>query len=151
MGTLTLMALVLAGAGCQAEPAKWSELGESSQEEAADTGRPVDVRGLHVVPLPGKYVTQLRAADVVRILKNVGCSNEQVVDIGTDLRDALAKRGAAQIMIGKKAEALIQVNNNKVLISSVTRGMFEYNLRTGQIGLPNVRPGQSLQNTVGKQ
>jgi hypothetical protein len=148
-----LAALMLAGMGCEAQPAKWSELGESDQNEAvnADTGRPVNVRGLHVVPLSGRYVTQLRAADVIQVLRNVGCSNEQIMDIGTDLREALATRGAAQIMVGKKAEALIQVGNNQVLISSVTRGMFVYDLQRRQIGLPKMQPGQTMQNPVGRQ
>ncbi len=141
---LLLTALVLAGVGCHAQPAQWSNLGDQSQEEdqATSQDRHVNTKGLHVVAVPGRYVTQLRASDVVRILKTVGCSSDQIMEIGADLHDALAQKGVADIMMGRRAEARIQVGNNQILISSVSRGMYIYDLRKGQIGLPNMMPGQ---------
>ncbi len=150
IGILALLALVLAGAGCNAQPARWSELGETSQDEAA-AQQQTHAKGLHVVPRPGRYVTQLRASDVIKILQSIGCSREQVLEIGTDFREALATRGAAEIMVGRKSQATIQVANGKVLISSLTRGMFEYNLRRGEIGLPPLQPGRPMPSAADQQ
>jgi hypothetical protein len=150
MVILAATALVLAGVGCQAQPAQWSDLGDHSQDEIMSHGRRVNVRGLHVVPASGRYIVQLRATDVIRILKSIGCTNEQVLEIGPDFRDALAERGTAHIMMGRVTEATVQVGNGQVLISSVTRGMFIYDLRRAQIGLPNVAPGLSMQGRMGR-
>src|SRR5512142_3245079 len=93
--TVVLTALVLAGMGCNAQPAQWSNLGDHQDDQVDNQGRRVNVNGLHVVPVPGRYITQLRAADVVKILKIIGCSNDQILAIGSDLRDALAQNGMA--------------------------------------------------------
>jgi hypothetical protein len=150
-GAVTLTALVLAGLGCHARPAKWSELGDPQDEpQVTEDGQPINVKGLHVVPGRGQYVTQLRAVDIVRILRHIGCSNDEVLEIGSDLRNVLADRGAAQIMVGKNVEAVVEVGNNKVIFTS-SRGTFEYNLQSGQIGLPNTAPSLSMQSRMGRR
>jgi hypothetical protein len=152
-GVLSLLALGLAGSGCHAQPAQWSELGDrnSGEEEGLNSGRPINESGLHVVPASGRYVSQLRAIDIVRILRTVGCTNDDIMVVGTDLREALAERGAAQIMVGRRKEATVEVGNMRILITSQTRGAFVYNLQTGQMGLPNASPGQRTQAPVSRR
>jgi hypothetical protein len=153
---LTLAAWALTLTGCHAQPAEWSELGEKNQPQAQEQDpqqeqerpRPQNTKGLHVVPVSrrGNAVIELRADDVIRILRGMGCSDEQILEIGRDLHDALAGTGAAQIMFGKKVEANMQTGGeNQVLISSANRGVFIYDLRRRQLGLPNGAPSIATQ------
>ena len=142
-GTLVLVVLALTMAGCQAQPAAWPELGAGSRSQSQEQSRS-NTKGLHIVPQRSHAVAELKANDVIKIMRSIGCTDEQIVDLGTDLRDILAQDGAARIMVGKKLEALMQVSGNQVLITSNSRGTFVYDLRRGQIGLPNISPGRPM-------
>ena len=86
-----------------------------------------------VTPLPNRDVIALDADAVVRIMRRAGFSDEQILDLGTDLRNSLALTGAARVQIGKKTEAIFAVHAPYLHASSRQRGSFIYNVKTGEI------------------
>lgn len=82
-----------------------------------------------VVVLNNQQVVALDADDVVRVMRRAGLSDRQILDLGTDLRNALASAGAAQIRVGKKIEAIFAVDRPYLHASSRRRGSFIYDLQ----------------------
>jgi hypothetical protein len=81
-----------------------------------------------VVPLANQDAAALEADDVVRVMQRAGFSDQQILDLGTDLRNALASGGAAQIRVGKKVEALFATDGHYLYASSRRGGSFIYDL-----------------------
>ena len=86
-----------------------------------------------VRPLPNRGVAALDADAIVLVMQRAGFSDQQILDLGTDLRNTLAVQGAAQIRVGKKTEAIFAVHGHYVHVSSCQRGSFIYNVETGEI------------------
>lgn len=84
-----------------------------------------------VTPVSNREVIALTADDTVRLMQRAGFSEEQVLEFGTDLRNALATTGAVQIRIADKVEAIFAVDGEYVYGSSRRRGSFVYEPRTG--------------------
>jgi hypothetical protein len=78
--------------------------------------------------IPNDEVAALQAADVCHIMQGAGFSDPQILDLGPDLRNALANQGAAQIQVGSRTEAILAVHQPYVHVSSRTRGTFVYDL-----------------------
>jgi len=91
-------------------------------------------RGIEVVPLRYKDVLTLSSDDIVRVMRRAGFSDEKILEHGTNLHDALAHSGAAQIRINRRLEAVFAINGDSVYISSRPRGNFIYNVKTGWVG-----------------
>jgi hypothetical protein len=85
-------------------------------------------RGTEVVALPNRQVVELNSDDVVKVMLRSGFPDEAVLELGTDLRNALAVQGSARIRIGKRTEALFAVVGDYLHVSSRTRGSFIYDL-----------------------
>lgn len=99
--------------------------------------------GAKVVSLSNREVATLTSDDIVRIMWRAGFSDEQILEVGTDLRNSLASTGAAKIMVGKKAdvflavgedrgkkvEAMFCVDGDYLHIASRRRGSFIYELK----------------------
>ena len=77
---------------------------------------------------PNNEVAALQVVDVCHIMQDAGFSDPQILDMGPDLRNALANQGAAQIQIGSRTEAILAVHKPFVHVSSRTRGTFVYDL-----------------------
>ena len=77
-------------------------------------------------------VIALSAEDIVRVMQQAGLSDEQILELGTDLRNALASSGAAQIQVGEVVEAIFAVRGNYLHVSSYHRGSFIFNSETGR-------------------
>ena len=92
-----------------------------------------------VTPLPNREVAVLNGADIVRIMKRAGFSDDQMIELGPDLRNCLALQGAGQIRLGDKVEALFAVQYPYVHVCSRQRGRFIYNVKTKQIRLVHSR------------
>lgn len=88
---------------------------------------------LRVVRLPNRDVAALKADDVVRVMQEAGFSDKQILAVGTQLRNSLAQRGAAQIRLGDKVEAILVVNPPYLYVSSRQGGIFTYNIETGEM------------------
>jgi len=78
-------------------------------------------------------VIALSANDIVSVMQQAGFSDEQILELGTDLRNALASSGAAQIQVGEVVEAIFAVRGNYLHVSSYHRGSFIFNSETGEI------------------
>ena len=78
-------------------------------------------------------VLALSANDIVRVMQQAGFSNDQILELGTDLRNALASSGAAQIQVGEVVETIFAVRGNYLHVSSYHRGSFIFNSETGEI------------------
>ena len=82
-----------------------------------------------VLPVSNREVAALSAEDIARVMLQAGFSDEQIVDLGTELRNELARSGAAQINIEDKVESIFAVHGDYVYVSSRLRGSFIYDLR----------------------
>lgn len=124
----------LALVGCRAQPVKWSELGrdDSGAGARSSSARTGSTALLRIEPLSNQEVADLSPDDVVRIAWQIGFTNQQVIDLGLDLRNALALSGGAQVLYKDKTEALLRVQGGYVLIHSASRGRHVYNLSLGR-------------------
>jgi len=91
-------------------------------------------RGLDIIPLRNQNVLTLSSDDIVRVMRQAGFSDNQILEHGTDLHNALAHSGAAQIKVKKNLEAVFAINGDAVYISTRLRGNFIYNVKTGWVG-----------------
>jgi len=100
-------------------------------------------RGLEVVPLhsnrtdkASSNVLTLSSDDIVRVMRQAGFSDNQILEYGTDLHSALSQAGAAQIKIRNRLEAIFAINGDAVYISSrLMKRNFIYNVKTGWVGV----------------
>ncbi len=92
-------------------------------------------RGFEVIPLNHQEVLTLSSDDIVRVMRRAGFSDNQILEYGTDLHDALSRSGAAQIKINKRLQAVFAINGDSVYISTRLRGNFIYNVKTGWVGM----------------
>ena len=82
-----------------------------------------------VVALNNQDVVALDANDMVRIMRRAGLSDQQVLDLGTDLRNALASAGAAHVVCEKKVEVIFVVDGDVVRATTRHRGTFIYDVK----------------------
>ena len=80
--------------------------------------------------LSNQHAVGLDADDMVRILRRAGFTDEQILEHGTDLRNALATAGAAQIRLDQKVEAIFAADGQYVRGSSRGTGSFTYDVKT---------------------
>lgn len=86
-----------------------------------------------VLPMSNREVAALNAENVVQVMLRAGFSDEQILQLGTDLRNELARSGAAQISVGDKVEATFAVRGDYVYVTAYKRGSFIYEMKTGRI------------------
>jgi len=84
-----------------------------------------------VVPVSSQDVAALSADDIVRLMRRAGFSDGQILELGTQLRNALLLSGAVQIKQGNIIEAIFAINDNNVYITARLRGNFIYDLQKG--------------------
>ena len=82
-----------------------------------------------VTPVSNRDVAALNAEDIVRVMLRAGFSDEQIIELGTDLRNELARAGAAQISVEDKVEGIFAVDSDFVYVSSRLVGSFIYDLK----------------------
>jgi hypothetical protein len=87
--------------------------------------------GIQVVAVPSTDVLTLGPEDVIQIMQRAGFTDEQIKDHGTKVWEGLAKSGRVQITIRGRTEVIFGVNKDDVIITSLTRGLFIYNSKTG--------------------
>lgn len=86
-----------------------------------------------IVPVTNQDYYALSSDDVAIIMNQAGFNEEQILELGPGLRDALARQGAAQFQIDHEIDALFAVHHPYVHVSSRRRGSFSYNIETHQI------------------
>jgi hypothetical protein len=85
-------------------------------------------------------MADLSADDIIRIMRRIGYSDDQILEVGPDVHDALLLSGAAVIGRGKRTEAVLRVNTEYVIVRSRDYGSMIYNLRQAGFGLMRGRP-----------
>jgi hypothetical protein len=123
---LVLVPLALEVGGCHG--GQWSELGSNGKSDKQSKQNKVD--GLQIVAKSNREVARLNADDVVRIMQRVGFSDDQIVELGTDLHNALLLSGGAEVYYNKHLEMIFAINNQQVQIQSRSRGTFIYDVST---------------------
>ncbi len=106
-----------------------------------------------VIPVSSQDVAELSADDVVRVMRRVGFSDEQILELGAQLRDGLLLSGAVQISRNNIVEAIFVIRDNRVHITARLRGNFIYDLQKGSwvrfgTSLPQSQPNQAPAVTV---
>ena len=142
---IVLVPLALEVAGCR--PVEWAELGSGSSREEprwegrseSQPGRRTSTEGLRIVARSGREVVRLSPDDVIRIMQRVGFSDDQILDLGPDLYNALLQSGAAEVLYGRRTEMIFVVSNRQVRIQSHSRGTFVYDVLMQQFVLGSAR------------
>ncbi len=101
---------------------------------ALGLGGCVGNRGFEIFPLNNQNVLTLSSDDIVRVMRRAGFSDNQILQHGENLHNALAQYGAAQIKIRRRLEAVFAINGDAVYISSRVTGNSIYNTKTGWVG-----------------
>jgi len=129
---LILVPLTLEATGCHGgvRPVEWSELGSESKpkkQSQEKRTRPTQ-EGLRIVARNATEVARLGPDDVVRIMQRVGFSDAQILDLGTDLHNALLLAGGAEVYYGRTLVMIFAVHYRQVQIQSQSRGTFLYDI-----------------------
>jgi hypothetical protein len=90
--------------------------------------------GLKVRAVSNRDVAALSSDDIVQIMRRSGFSDEQILELGTEVRNALLQSGAAEIRKGK-VEVLFAVRGEYVFIDTRSRGSFIYDIKRGRFGV----------------
>jgi len=86
--------------------------------------------GLEVKALGNAEVIALDGEDVVHLMRRAGFSDEEVLEHGTDLRNALALEGSAEVRSEGKVEALFAVSGHHVHVTTRDHGSVIYDAET---------------------
>ncbi len=86
-----------------------------------------------IIPLPNNENVDLKAEDVAKIMRRAGFSDQQIIDLGPDLRNQMADTGAAEVKMNDKVEAIFAVKGPYVHGSSRRTGSFVYDYTIGEI------------------
>ena len=81
---------------------------------------------LRVEPLPGRYTIGLTAEDTVKMLRQAGLSDEEIIEGGTDLLNGLASHGSARVERGDTLLALFVVRGDEIIVSGRNGSRFVY-------------------------
>jgi hypothetical protein len=84
---------------------------------------------VQIVPVANHDLAGLNAHDIVQVMRRAGFSDKQILEEGTDLRNALSSSGAATVRLDKKVEAIFAVDGDYVHVTSRQRGSFTYDLK----------------------
>jgi len=91
--------------------------------------------GFKIIALSNQDVVALGADDLVQVMRRAGFSDEQILKLGTELRNALLYSGAAQVKLRDKVEAVFAVHGDYVFITTRLRGSFIYDVKRGWVKL----------------
>lgn len=83
---------------------------------------------MRVISLASRDIAPLQADDIVVTMRRGGFSDQEILDLGPDVRNTLASSGAAMIRIVDKVEAIFAVDGNFLHVSTRRRGSFIYDL-----------------------
>ncbi|HYG75123.1 MAG TPA: hypothetical protein VEK08_08980 [Planctomycetota bacterium] len=82
-----------------------------------------------VIANPNRYAAELGAEDILALMRAAGLTDKSIVDLGPDLRTALATTGGATIRVAGKVEAICMAEPHRIVVTSRMRGPFVYDLK----------------------
>ena len=88
-----------------------------------------------VHPVSNTNAIRLTVDDVIVILRQLGHTDEQVFELGEDLRDALLNYGGAKIRVGDKFDSALRAEGFHLWIFSLSRGTFVYDVKSHEFTL----------------
>jgi len=83
---------------------------------------------MRVISVANRDIAPLQADDVVVTMRSAGFTDQEILDLGPDVRNALASTGAAMIRMGDKVGAIFAVDGNFLHVTTRRRGSFIYDL-----------------------
>jgi len=113
---LLLVVLALESAGCTTP--QWLAFGH--KEQSGD---------LQVQQRVGGQAVDLKADEIVRIMRRIGIADELIPTLGNNLRDAMRSTGAAALSRGGRPEVMFAVNEEHLFVQSRSKGSFIYDLK----------------------
>lgn len=131
---LSLAAVMATGCNNGIKPVTWTELGPRNEQQKPKSQ-------FRVVAKRNLSMAVLRPSDVVRIMRRVGFADEQILDLGTDLHNALRFSGAAEVYYRKDKLAIFVSDGDFLRIRSRV-GAFDYQISTGQFVSAAAMDGQ---------
>jgi len=127
---LAALALGVCGCGRWFKSPQWLGFGGGGSAKSA-----------RVLPRGGGEPTELGASDIIAVCRRIGFLDEQILDLGPTLRDALRTSGAAAVVTGKHVEAMFAINNGYMFVQSRSQGGFVYDIEDKRFGVvPPMRP-----------
>ena len=87
--------------------------------------------GIQILPMANQDVLDLTGTDIVQIMRAAGFTDMQIREYGRSVRDGIANNGAVQVRIDDTVEVVFAAKEDKVYISTLSRGHFIYDIRTG--------------------
>lgn len=122
---LALLALEVVGCNGWIRPVDWSSLGPQRKQQSP----------FKVISKKGSQVAALNPDDIVRIMQRVGFADEQILELGTELHNALRFSGMAAILYHKETLAVFVAEGDYIRIKSRS-GVFNYQISQGQFETP---------------
>jgi hypothetical protein len=118
---LLLVVLALEAVGCHngLKAPKWPSFGRHKEQS----------QDLRVEQRVGGQAVKLTADEVVRIMRRIGIPDEQIYNLGPNLRDALRGTGAAAIVRGGQPQVMLAVSEDHLFVQSRSQGSFIYDLK----------------------
>jgi len=111
---LLLVVLALLVAGCQSGS---KEPGWPSSQE------------LRVEQRVGGQAVDLKADEIVRVMRRIGLADSQIYNLGPSLYGALRSTGAAAITSGGQPEVVMAVNEEHLFVQSRSQSIFVYDIK----------------------
>lgn len=120
---LVLVLLALEAGGCNGwfRPVDWSDTRPEREQQSP----------FRVLPRHNTQVTSLSPDDIVRIMQRVGFRDEQIVELGTDLHNAMRFHGSAVIVYKKETLAIFAADGDYVRVRTRS-GDLDYQVSKGQ-------------------
>jgi hypothetical protein len=117
---LLLIVLALEAVGCHSgiKTPKWLSFGH--KEESKE---------LRVEQRMGGQAIDLKADEVVRLMRRIGLPDDQILTLGPSIRDALRATGAAVIVGGGQAHVMLAANEDHLFVQGRSQGSFIYDVK----------------------
>ena len=96
----------------------------------------LDLAGpFQIIPVRINSTVMLSPDDIIRIMRASDFNDQQIYDLGQDLRDALSSAGGAKIVnAANKPRAMFKADRNTVWGASFFGGNFVYDVQRGEFG-----------------
>ncbi|MCX7013919.1 MAG: hypothetical protein NTW86_15430 [Candidatus Sumerlaeota bacterium] len=85
---------------------------------------------LRLTPLPSAEAAGLSPDDTVAILKQAGFNDAEILQVGAEVRNSLARDGGVKVQLKHSTEAILAVDSQYIQVASRRTGAFIYDTKT---------------------
>jgi hypothetical protein len=103
--------------------------------ERRRASRRQEPEGYRVAPANGRNVADVSVDDVIHLMRRVQFSDDEIIELGPGLREALRQYGGAKITDGADAVVSFLVSGTAILVESDGRGSYVYDMTRGRFSL----------------